>query len=85
MKGSVLKTLEKKWREAYTMPNQPWSLHRRDLFRLAGAGTAAVLSAGVAGAAPGVSPDPDTTAAWEKVNDTDPGRSRLWEQRKDVV
>jgi len=63
------------------MSDQKWSLHRRDLFRLAGAGTAAVLSAGVANAAPGVSPDP-TTAAWDKVNDTDPGRNHLWEQRK---
>jgi len=41
-----------------------------------------MLSARVAGAAPGVSPDPITTAAWEKVNETDPDRSRLWEQRK---
>jgi alpha-L-fucosidase len=64
------------------MPNEKWSLHRRDLFRLAGAGTAAVLSAGAAGASPGVSPDPITTAAWGNVNDTDPGRSRLWELRR---
>jgi alpha-L-fucosidase len=64
------------------MPNQKLSLHRRDLLRLAGAGTAAVLSAGVATASPGVAPDPITTAAWGNVNDTDPGRSRLWEQRR---
>jgi alpha-L-fucosidase len=64
------------------MPNQKLSLHRRDLLRLAGAGTAAVLSAGGASASPGVAPDPITTAAWGNVNNTDAGRSRPWEQRR---
>ena len=64
------------------MPHQPLNLHRRDLFRLAGAGTAAVLASGVGGAAPGAASDGLGTAAWDRVNDTDPRRSHLWEQQK---
>ena len=41
-----------------------------------------MLSAGVAGAAPASAPDPIAMAAWDEVNDTDPGRNQLWEQRK---
>jgi alpha-L-fucosidase len=64
------------------MAHQSSNLHRRDLFRLAGAGTAAVLAGGMAGAAPGVASGRMGTAAWDTVNDTDPSRERLWEQRK---
>ncbi len=63
------------------MSNRKWGLHRRDLFRLLGAGSAAALSAGVAAGSEGVSPHSTAAASWEKVNDTDPGRNRLWEER----
>ncbi len=65
--------------------NRPqWNLDRRDLFRLAGAGTATLFSAGAAKGFPVPAGDPpvrSTTPCWDEVNDTDPARRQLWEQR----
>jgi alpha-L-fucosidase len=65
------------------MNRQRRTLGRRDLFWLAGAGTAAALSAGVAVESSAVEDPPVRSGAlcWEEVNATDPARRRLWEQQ----